>query len=148
MEKYIFLDFDGVLNNNDSIAQGIHLLPEKVVLVNQIAKRTDAKIVVSSSWRRIFTAEQLYILLTVAGMTVLGHPAALGYSVDITPMVGMRGREIEMWLADNAVTPYRYVILDDDSDFFAYQQQLQIHTDARFGLQPEDVDRAVAILNA
>lgn len=147
MEKYIFLDFDGVLNNHDSLMQSIHLLPEKVRLVNEIAKRTDAKIVVSSTWRRIFTEEQLHLLLVVAGMTVLGRPALVG-SVDTTPRVGMRGREIEMWLADNAITPYRYVILDDDTDFFSYQRQLQIHTNFRFGLQPEDVGRAVAILNA
>ena len=45
--KIIFLDVDGVLNDNS----GYHLDDFRLKLLKRIIKQTDAKIVVSSTWR-------------------------------------------------------------------------------------------------
>ena len=49
--RIVFLDIDGVLNNKASFANGIEIIPEKVLLVNEICGITGAKIVLSSAWR-------------------------------------------------------------------------------------------------
>lgn len=55
---------------------------------------------------------------------------------------GHRGSEIQEWL-DKQTEPYRYVILDDDS-----QLPYFIQTDwLKWGLSDEDVEQAIHILN-
>lgn len=150
MNKYLFLDFDGVLNTNSSLGKGVHLLPDKVLLVNDILKSTGAKLVISSTWRRIFTARELEVLLKVAGMRALGSPLSRS-TLAVTPCFSEssygRGLEIETWLRDFAITPYTYVILDDILQFMEYQLRHLILTDDKYGLQPDNVITAITILN-
>jgi len=68
--KLIFLDFDGVLNSNkyfkslkrkkiphEKILNS--LSPEMVERLNKIIEATNAKIVISSTWRTMHTPEEL-----------------------------------------------------------------------------------------
>ena len=52
MEKIIFLDIDGVLATPEYLKDGQWALnPDKQKLLGEILAETDAKIVLSSSWR-------------------------------------------------------------------------------------------------
>lgn len=58
-----------------------------------------------------------------------------------------RGSEIQEWL-DKQTEPYRYIILDDDSDMLDCQLPYFIQTDwLKWGLSDEDVEQAIHILN-
>ena len=50
--KIIFLDFDGVISTYE---KGWRFDVEKLELLKEIVDKTDAKIVVTSSWKRGFT---------------------------------------------------------------------------------------------
>lgn len=63
--KIIFLDFDGVIT---TVASHWCLSLEKMQLVKQIVDATDAKIVISSSWRK-YTLEE-----TIGSITAIGRP--------------------------------------------------------------------------
>lgn len=51
-------------------------------------------------------------------------------------------------MVDKQTEPYRYVILDDDSDMLDCQLPYFIQTDwLKWGLSDEDVEQAIHILN-
>ena len=53
MEKYIFLDIDGVIATPESVNHGMWgLADSKQQLLGKILKETGASIVLSSSWRK------------------------------------------------------------------------------------------------
>lgn len=156
MDKYIFLDIDGVLNSEQyylekpqrwkefkdkldkHIAWGVcNIDPKAVKLLNKLVDETKAKIVISSPWRGDYALQTIFSL---AGI--------------IEPIYGetprsehrRRGAEIEAWLEERK-EPYKYVILDDDSDMLDTQHSNFIHTDWRVGLTEENVNEAIKILN-
>jgi len=136
----VFLDIDGVLNNVASLAEGIHLLPEKAILVHRICQETDARIVISSSWRIGRSLNRMQDLLQCAGCwsTVL----------DVTrELPGPRGNEIQDWLDSGVVNIDNYLILDDDDDMLDSQREFFIHTDIQTGLMSRELPRAIEILN-
>lgn len=59
MDKYIFLDIDGVLNSNDWFEKNkdvdglVEIDPSKLILLKEIVDCTEAKIILSSSWRSL-----------------------------------------------------------------------------------------------
>lgn len=57
-----------------------------------------------------------------------------------------RDEEIKFWLEKQS-KPYKYVIIDDDSDMFDNQKPYFIHTDYEFGLTESDVNKAIKMLN-
>lgn len=161
MNKIVFLDFDGVITTHKSRWT---LDKEKLDLLGEIIKRTGAKIVISSSWRR-FNLERTIEYLSTPNEHYVPFPFPyIDEVIDITPRISFahnddkyayssvpRGVEIQIWLdtkrwrekdpVDN------YVILDDDSDMLLYQKDHFIKTDHLTGLSKEDVERAVEILN-
>lgn len=158
MTKICFLDIDGVLNSvnffeeksqskrwnefkekyeNKHIAFGLaNIDPKAVELLNKLTEATGAKIVVSSSWRG---DSALQTIFTLAGIKepIYGETHRL-YS-------RYRGQEIQQWLDKHKCD--KYVILDDDLDFFDSQLPYLIHTDWKIGLTENDVDMAIEILN-
>jgi hypothetical protein len=141
-DPIIFLDFDGVLNSHAWFAarrDSTQLDPAAVALLNQLIERTDAQVVVSSSWRIGFSRLELE-----AGLRQVGFA---GTVLDVTPNLReayARGKEIALWRMQNRhVGPF--VILDDDSDMGELMPFL-IKTGFDLGLQQEHIDRAVAIL--
>lgn len=156
--KVIFLDFDGVLCNAESITAGYkaRTSPEQdpygphercVAALNRIVAETGAMIVVSSTWRKCKTPNAtMRETLTrwgvkgqVIGTTPVLHGDEYAYK--------RRGSEIQQWL-DTARTPVTsFVILDDDSDMAHLRHRL-VRTQSVEGLTEADADRAIAILNA
>lgn len=109
--KVIFLDVDGVLNS-DEYFDRIEKLNEygilreididKLLLVKRLVLETDAKIILTSSWRYTKNGTLLRALLQDYGI-----------DTDLTPQINNnRGEEIRKWLMENKVEDY--VIVDDE----------------------------------
>jgi len=140
--KIIFLDIDGVLNGYEDLRKGVELDPNKVLLINDVAKETGCQIVLSSAWRHSFSILTMQTLLNIAGL----KDAPL---IDYTPTVpGKRGDEIDAFFA-NTKDHYNiqsYVIVDDNSDFHEHQQKRFVKTNGKTGLTENDSSRICQIL--
>lgn len=148
MEKLIFLDVDGVLNNRRwadrmleeegiSVFHEDMLEPRAIRLLKSIVDETGAKIVVSSAWRKIPRCyENLLKQLSQYDVEVY----------DVTPYVGGdRGNDITAWFNRNP-GQYRYAILDDDSDMGDHMDHL-VHTSFDCGITRMDKELCIALLN-
>lgn len=123
----VFLDVDGVLNNLGSVLglgnPSKHFDPVSVALVDRLCREGDAAVVVSSSWRTGNAQNLRADLIRCGGIAVANRV------VSETPEISIpgkrRGDEVALWLSQAAGTVTgmvaRYVILDDDSDFYPEQ---------------------------
>lgn len=158
MDKFIFLDIDGVLNTANyqtwrqlwgkdiSDLHGHLFAPSPVRNLRRLIKWTNAKIVLSSSWRMdgLETMRQMWNERNMPGEIY-----------DITPYVnareypiGTRGVEIRKWLEVYGGENYKFVIIDDIEDFLDEQQTNVIMTNYRRGLTLLKTMKAIIILNA
>lgn len=142
MEKYIFLDFDGVINTpkgkfaKKAVANLLHLV-----------ERSDAKIIISSTWR---LQGMEYILKLWQEHHMPGEVIGLTPSCNSINfsnvdgqeewqgLHGCKGLEIAEWLRLNAKEPYRYIILDDEEDILFAQQEHLVCVDGSKGLTLTD----------
>lgn len=148
--KIIFLDIDGVLNSVYSVRinsnNGIHPrftglpFPLHVEALNKITDATDAKIVVSSTWRKLHSIYSIEYILYLSNVK--------GQVLDITPIIHNkeRGDEIQKWLDKSIEDIESFVILDDDSDMVHLMDHLVKISDGK-GLVEADADKAIFILN-
>jgi hypothetical protein len=159
--KIIFLDIDGVLNNQLWYVktQGQHrkqfdLDPDNIKYFNSIIEKTQAYVVLTSTWRLGRTNEECQNILNAAGFA--------GQVLDLVPDLRrgdigkyvLRGNEIYAWMKNHETlvgAPYHeyknYVILDDDSDMLYWQRNNLILIDPYVGLTPNSAYRAIKILN-
>ena len=152
--KIVFLDVDGVLNyvGCKHHAYGYYFVEDdKIKLLKEIIDRTEAKIVLSSSWRIERSAQYKYekprdYKLYHKLVKKLKEYDLLIYSH--TPVLReYRGKEIDQWLKNwRGETIESFVILDDDADMQPYMDKL-IQTSYETGLTREDVEKAVKMLN-
>jgi hypothetical protein len=132
--KIVFLDFDGVLTTKST--QFGFGDPSCVLALNRITTMTDAKIVVSSTWRfqGLKTCQENLKNWGVAAEVI-----------DITPRLqndnGSRGDEIRQWLIENPSVS-RFVIIDDDTDMGDLREHL-VKCDTNVGLTDALVNFAV-----
>lgn len=110
--KVLFLDVDGVMNSQKTLQRSqrsgsiLGIDPLMAFMVGKIQLNTGCEIVLSSSWRH-----------SPDGLKEVESRFKL---YGVTPMAnsGVRGHEVQAWLADHPGVE-RYAILDDDSDFDA-----------------------------
>lgn len=154
--KVIFLDFDGVITTE---ASKWRLDTDKMLLVKRICDKTNAKIVISSSWRR-FTLEDTFNMLSEYEQSGKEVPFILrDYVIGITTHMyafkegnvhahyGLpRGCEISRYLTEHEDIS-KYVILDDDTDMLLEQAPYFINTNWGLGISEQDVEKAIEILN-
>jgi len=138
MNKIIFLDIDGVLNckntfkekkeervfynkfleKNDFNLAKISMCDidfEKLELLKYIVLETNAKIVISSSWKNLRFYTLIEDLLINKGLPIIG----------VTPHINnRRGTEIKKYLSENQVDDF---IIIDDSIFDDYDDELINH---------------------
>ena len=118
MNKIIFLDFDGVVNNFAEPDSFRKLSVKNVKVLNRLIKLTNASIVITSVWRINYSMEVLKQVLINAAFK---YPESV---IDVTPLgYGYRGKEIKEWL-DQHPEVSEFVILDDDSDMEPYMDKL------------------------
>lgn len=153
--KVIFLDVDGVLNNETLAAEigwgghfeeyeeatrdRIRWFQKSVDNLRSIVEETDSQIVISSTWRVHFSVKKFKEMFAVYGWD--NAPV-----IDRTPITRKsRGIEINRWLVDHKVEGY--VIIDDYPDFLPEQNSHFVETDPNIGLTDDDTHRAITILN-
>ena len=132
MDKIIFLDIDGVLNvyceNRDEFGCLFHKHFEDNL--KWIIDETNAKIVISSTWR-------------LSGLEVMREMwqtrQLSGEILDITPIKHnvKRGYEIKEWLTNNYYQ--NYCIIDDDDDMLPEQLNNFVQT-ANNQNHPDSID--------
>ena len=154
--KVIFLDIDGVLNtafsDNGSMLYKKHKPSEEyknfssylaehfnktaIWSLNEIVKKTQAKIVISSVWRcetrddlsigkSWFPDKDTTIRDAIIGVTPQSFKIEDKYSI--------RGEEIQVWL-DQHREVEKYAIIDDDSDMLLDQMSSFFKTEPYIGL--------------
>ena len=137
--KIIFLDVDGVLNSVQDRFSWTIESDKHLILLACIVRRTDAKIVVSSSWRNCGLLDTLKKRLNDFSMSVFD---ITGYNKN-----GIRGLEIKEWL-DNHNNIESFVILDDEVfDIKEHFPNNFVQTSMKVGLQKEDAEKCIAILS-
>lgn len=143
--KIIFLDCDGVIS---PFSTGKCFAPDKMALLKKIVTATNAKIVLSTSWRTTeFGRKEVGKNLVLNGLPMF---------IDITPdkRAVSRSQEILMWLrlCEEEMDVVNFVALDDinlpavapDRDFFARHA---VVTNGNTGLTEEDVAKAIELLD-
>lgn len=154
MTKYIFLDIDGVLNsehtwtesceNGDQQSASI-ISDQYLKNLRTIVEKTDAKLVLSSSWRVYFgeyTKEPRNIFAIHLVQALAKHNLKLH---DITPFVkgkfsNERGLEIKTYIDQHKITDY---VVIDDEEFSDYK----IHLDMSKFIQTNFGDETTTIEN-
>jgi len=163
--KLIFLDLDGVMLSTASTIRngkdgsfGLTLHPEHVEALNYILKNTDARIVISSTYRFGYSVNETKQIFQDNGIDykyVISHTPFI-----LTPKIGKwvkRGDEIKQWLKRYPkiakekygveVNVDKYIIIDDDNDMLGYQQVNFIKTSKDYGLTHVEAQLAINKLN-
>ncbi|AIA64872.1 hypothetical protein AVV44_gp073 [Cronobacter phage S13] len=136
----LFLDIDGVLNSKKSLGvYGVHLSSDMVRCLNKIVKLTQCDVVLSSSWRSLFTLDMFHAMMFNQGMTYCHK--IVGKTDNFS---SFRGKEIQKYLDEHDYS--RYCILDDETDMLESQKPFFIRTDWNVGLTDEDAEQAIKIL--
>ncbi len=175
----IFLDVDGVLNSeaflrkreDEHRALG-HADPtspkrettcdcfrlerqidrDAVARLNRLVAETGAKIVISSSWRKLLDPPELHRVLVSHGLVaeIIGetpdgpNDLELRAALEETDRL-FRGHEIDYWLKQHPEVD-RFVILDDGGDMVMHVNRL-VQTDCQEGLLDEHVDLAIRVMS-
>ena len=147
MKKILFLDIDGVLNNEEwfkgCVQRGVYdpLDPELVQKLNKL----DCEVVISSSWG--CDNGQTWKKLRRKGfnLKVIGYTEHHEMGSDWI----VRGNSIKKWLHDNiGLADYQYAILDDDGDMLLEQKDHFVKIDFFTGLTDQDVENVKGILES
>ena len=124
--------------------------PAALALLDKLVDATDAKIVISSSWRHIWPWHEIAEMFGDAGFK--NQHAIIDQTGNSKN--GHRGSEIKAWLAldqERQVVGQEqttsYVILDDSTDFDTDQMQFFVNTNPQTGIKPRDVQKAISILS-
>jgi len=114
-----------------------HIDPYSLSLLNQVLRRTDARIVVSSTWR-LFPC-------TLKALATCGIDKWDKRFLGITPSLhGPRGMEIQAWMTENKFTG-EFAILDDDGDMAHLSHRL-VQTSWRNGMRLRHRDALTEML--
>jgi hypothetical protein len=160
MNKICFLDFDGVLNNDDewnvwrqmsksaTLPAGLEsrdcIDRGNVANLNKLVLATSAKFVVSSTWREFHSLDWLQNHLNSFGF--IGE--LIGQTIVLPPVrmwqPAPRGNEIKDWLNRFPSMVDKFVILDDN--YTETMDDFLVLTDSRIGLTDADVKRAIEML--
>lgn len=158
--NYLFLDIDGVLNTGqhsnylvdnglcETDADGYLFDPEAVKNLQYIIEETDAKIIITSTWRLDGDMQALWRNRNLAG-EVLGITPTLLREKGVGKFrcwLDNRGMEVEAWLQDNAISPYKYAIIDDEDDYLPHQTEHLILTDPMRGITKDVADKVISLL--
>lgn len=149
MSKIIFLDIDGVLNcwstTRFLFNHCLFVDTRKVLRLRDIVERTNAQIVLSSSWRCTESAsdKRAYHQL-MEEFKRLRCPLW----IDVTPIIPVvnREKEIQAWLEKHPEVT-NYVILDDYWQELMEEIEHLVICDEAIGLTKKEAERAIAMLN-
>ena len=152
--KIIFLDFDGVMDTiyyDELLTRdhkprfdsfGMVFDPYCIENLGKIIKQTDARIVVSSSWKDFMTYKEI--------LKMWKHRKLPGIVIGTTPSFEYikRGYEIDNWL-EECGEECQYVIIDDFEACNFTERQIPhlLVVNPYIGLDDLTAERAILILN-
>jgi hypothetical protein len=168
----IFLDIDGVMNNENYFHNGPEDLtwdtfdPKSVELLNRLTNKTKAKIIISSDWRKQHSLSELKRIFKKNKVTgeVIGTTPVLKFKpfkwadtniiedeINKRNNIPVRGLEINETLLSikEAKSDYEidYIILDDDiSGALLLQNNHIVQTDPVYGFTESKLTMALYIL--
>jgi hypothetical protein len=170
MHNIIFLDIDGVLNSMDYLHSlilnktdntnplnsykvrddyGQLFDPRCVNWLDYIISKTNAKLVISSTWRTsgIIAMKELWTYRNLPGeiIDVTPRTIPLEFIKKYDSPNADRGYEIQYWLDNNKNLVNSYVILDDEDDMLPAQNFVKC--DSNIGLNYKNTRDAILILN-
>ena len=150
MEKYLFLDFDGVLNTTGYAKRlrkegidpfdefGAMFDPNAIGNLKSIVEQTGCRIMLSSTWRNegLMRMRALWEDRNLPGEIYSMTPVLLSTTYNDArsgelfsiPERNAKALEIQAWLHRYTAKPCRYVILDDENVFFHKQQDHLVQT--------------------
>ncbi len=154
--KIIFLDIDGVLNSDMYLAShpdtsdNDRIDLSRVKLLADLVKATDAKIVLTSTWRVDWNI--IPLLCGDFGKYLNECFAAYDLSIlDKTPVISLlsgRRKEILTWLSRHRSEVESFVILDDmNYGWDKLNSRVVITNPQGYGLEEEHVQKALELLN-
>jgi hypothetical protein len=156
MNKILFLDIDGVLNNHklDLVARSNTIDYCCVVFLNQIIHATQCDIVLSSAWRYMILGkpEDAIKPITKLGFEYLLRTHGVTNEVKIIDVttwdefVPTRGEQITHWLKQNKYEG-RYVVVDDEKYDIEDKGHPLVQTDGKIGLTLTNAETIINILN-
>ena len=146
----MFLDFDGVLNSEQStrmwtrngfkrggLIRSDRFCPIAMSNLNELLIRTpDLMIVVSSTWRLGKSTEDLQKILLDAGLEKGLAERVISRTENSSDKGHSRGYEIQDWLDRTKEDIKDFIIVDDDSDMVHLKDKLHL-TSWRHGLMWE-----------
>ena len=169
MEKYLFLDFDGVLNTTGYAKRlrkegidpfdefGAMFDPDTIGNLKSIVEQTGCKIVLSSTWRNegLMRMRALWKDRNLPGEIYSMTPVLLSTTYNdarsgelfTIPERNAKALEIQAWLHRYTTKPCQYVILDDENVFFHKQQDHLVQTEQYEGLSFSKAQLAIEVLN-
>ena len=152
--KIIFLDIDGVLNSvrydcTKTESDG-NIDKTRLPLLKELVDKTDAKIVLSSSWRIYWESDKAKC--DSIGKDIDETFSKFGLTIyDKTPYLTTndRAREIRMWLLSQKENIENFVILDDAFGGWGELSYNLVQTSALIGkgLEENHINAALKILN-
>ena len=151
--KVIFLDFDGVIITPESRERStrafdlLNVIDERCLrLLNQLIKRTSAKVVISSSWRYFISCEDIDKCLQEWGFIgeIIGHTPISKFS-DYNKY--RRDQEIKKWLEEHKEAG-DYVVLDDQPEILTDLTDYLVLTSYEEGLTEYHIETAIKILRS
>lgn len=126
----LFVDINGVLNTPYSKGFVKNSLMKLLI---KIVRKTDAKIVVSSTWR-MFAKDTIERAFDYYGVDIF----------DYTPKMTIKREEIQAWVDDHDID--KFAILDDNPKAAIAGHYFQVNGDK--GLTPKIADEVINYLNS
>ena len=140
--KLIFLDIDGVIATPRTGNRIDRTLMERAI---EIATRTGASIVISSSWKEETLEKTLRKLPTALREHIVGQ------TPNLNNVETLKSREIDSflnWFERQHELIENYIIIDDVYEGFSFQKIVHlVKTDTYEGLTEEDVKLAIRKLS-
>ena len=161
--NYIFLDIDGVMNNQqDWLGKGRdndynHMFCDEAwQMLSDVCKITDAKIILSSSWRLGLKQGDDDVIRCKSPECKLSNKLLTYFDKYDIKLVGLttnyydyRGKQIQVYVKQHLNENDKYVVLDDeDCDIRGHVSEEQmIKTEFETGLLPEHCNRIIEYFN-
>ena len=171
-ERYLFLDFDGVLNTSsyqqylrekgEKTSDGFGPLfdPAAVQALGKILEAVqDAVIVIISSWKDIHSfvgIREMWIERDLPGSVYAVTPSTMNDDLLVANLAdpesfrqvegSTKGKEIAVWMAGHDALEEPFVIIDDNDRFLPWQREHVVKTNPEVGLTAADAEKAIRLL--
>lgn len=165
VEKILFLDIDGVLNDHAfcEVSQSCTIKPQCMAYLNSILHETHCQIVLTSAWRYIYhggdmTLRGFEYMLRTHGLLQRTLPIIVGATDKDRDTKEPRAEQVKRWLSTAATCNgwglearvFRWAILDDLDLGFTDCPECQerfVRTNGESGLNHISAMQTVEVLN-